>query len=86
LHAGAGKQERIPLHHVINVGWSVMLNPPRVTLSLKEPGTVGREISFIPPRGKGWPIPKRSEVIDDLIQRVDAARRSSAPAPAAEGR
>jgi hypothetical protein len=46
----------------------------------------GTAISFIPPRGKGWPIPKRSEVIDDLIQRVDAARRGSVPAPAAEGR
>jgi hypothetical protein len=52
LVRNAGKEERIPLHHVINLGWSVMLNPPRVTLSLKEPGTTDREFVFHahPPR------------------------------------
>jgi hypothetical protein len=86
LVRNAGKEERIPLQQIINVGWSTFSNPPRVTLSVREPRGVGRELSFIPPRGKGWPIPKRSEVIDELIERVDAARRTALPAPGAESR
>ena len=50
-------------------------NPGRVTLALREPGRFGKEISFSPARR--FLAFARSPVINELIERVDAARRGS---------
>ncbi|MDC4203700.1 MAG: hypothetical protein MPW14_08605 [Candidatus Manganitrophus sp.] len=69
-----GKVEtRVPLSNVMNVSYTVIISPPRVTLSLREPCELGKEISFIPPMSL---IPlKKSPIVIDLIDRIDAARR-----------
>jgi hypothetical protein len=69
------EQERIPLSEIINVSYTYMVNPNRVTLTLRTPGRFGKEVSFSPPV-RFVPFAK-SPIISDLIERVDAARRAS---------
>src|ERR1700728_2772144 len=69
----AGTEERVLLKNIINIGFSTMTNPERVTVTLRDPGVLGREITFSPPRrllSLG-----RSPIIGELIERVDQARR-----------
>lgn len=68
----AGTEERIALKNIINIGFSTMTNPERVTLTLREAGVVGKEITFSPPRR--FLSFARSPIIGDLIERVDRAR------------
>ena len=68
-----GEQDRVPLSNIMNVSYSPLINPPRVTLTLRQPSTFGAEISFSAPV-RFVPFAK-SPVIEDLILRVDAARR-----------
>jgi hypothetical protein len=67
------EQERIPLSEIINVSYSYMVNPPRITLTLRTPGNFGKEVSFSPPT-TFVPFAK-SPIVADLIERVDVARR-----------
>src|SRR5665213_14164 len=69
----AGVEERIALKNIINVGFSTMINPEHVTLTLREPSRFGKEITFSPPR-RFMPF-ARSPIINGLIERVDQARR-----------
>ena len=69
-----GREDRIALSNIININYSTMINPPRVTLMLRQPSNdFGTEISF------GAPIRfipfAKSAMVEDLIRRVDAARR-----------
>jgi hypothetical protein len=68
-----GMEDRVALSNVMNVGYSPFINPPRVTLTLRHPSNFGSEISFCAPV-RFLPF-ARSPVIEDLIRRVDAARR-----------
>lgn len=68
------EQERIPLSEIINVSYSYMTSPARVTLTLRTPGRFGKEVSFLPPQ-RFLPFAK-SPIVADLIDRVDAARRA----------
>lgn len=43
-----GKEARFPVRQIINVDSSVMVNPERITLTLREPCELGREIVFSP--------------------------------------
>jgi hypothetical protein len=71
-----GKEEdRIPLSNVINISYSKLMTPTRITLTLHTPGRFGSEISFAAPFSP-WTF-SRSRIITDLIQRVDAARRAA---------
>jgi len=67
------EEERVPLSEIMNVSYSYMSNPNRVTLTLRTPGSFGKEISFAPP----WQLLpfSKSPVVVDLIERIDAARR-----------
>jgi hypothetical protein len=66
------EEERIPLSQIMNVSYSYMSNPARVTLTLRTPGRFGKEITFSPPQ-RFVPFAK-SPIIADLIERIDAAR------------
>jgi hypothetical protein len=68
-----GREERIPLSQIMNVNYSPMVNPPRVTLSLRGGSTFGDQVTFCAPV-RFIPF-STSPVIDDLIRKVDAARR-----------
>jgi hypothetical protein len=69
-----GREVRVQFAEIVNISYSP-LNPQRATLSLRHPTALGREIAFVPPTV--WIPFARSPVIDDLIQRVDAARLSA---------
>jgi len=68
-----GREDRIALSNIMNVSYSPLMNPPRVTLMLRQPSNFGSEITFSAPI-RFAPFAK-SPVIEDLIRRVDAARR-----------
>ena len=67
--------ERVPLGEIINVSYSGVTNPPRITLTLRNAGRFGREITFSPPQGFLSPLFRPNPLVGDLIERVDAARR-----------
>ncbi len=69
------QEELIPLTNIINIGYSIFVNPPRVTLTLRQPCRFGKEVSFSPPV-RFVPFSK-SPIIDDLIERIDAKRQQS---------
>jgi hypothetical protein len=72
----AGVEERVPLRNIINIGYSSLTNPERVTLTLRDPGPLGKEITFMPlPRPFSFQWLSRNPIIDELIERVDQARR-----------
>ena len=68
-----GREDRVVLSNIMNVNYSPLINPPRVTLMLRQPSNFGSEISFTAPV-RFVPFAK-SPVIEDLIRRIDAARR-----------
>ena len=70
---GTSKNE-FALSDIINVGYSQFMNSPRVTLSLKNPGMFGDQVSFCAPVSL-MPRFSTSPIIDELIKRIDAARR-----------
>jgi hypothetical protein len=43
-----GKEIRFGVTHIINVNSSIMINPERITLTLREESELGREIVFCP--------------------------------------
>jgi hypothetical protein len=71
-----GQEQRVALSDVKNVSYSPYMNPPRVTLSLRRPTVFGDQITFGAPMRL---IPfSSSPIIDDLIERIDRARRKQA--------
>ncbi len=66
-------ETRVHLHDIKNVNYEVLVNPQRVTISLRTPSELGTELSFSPTTGL-MPM-KRNPAIDDLIDRIDQARR-----------
>src|SRR5580698_4082175 len=44
------EEERIPFGQIMNVSYTGMMNPPRITLMLRSAGRFGREIAFSPQR------------------------------------
>jgi hypothetical protein len=71
-----GEEQRIALSDVKNVNYQSFSSPPRVTLSLRQPLTSGDRITFCAPV-RLIPL-STSPIIDDLINRIDAARRAQA--------
>jgi hypothetical protein len=65
-------QEQIALANIINISYTMMMNPPRITLTLRQPCRFGKEISFIPPIS--WVPFSKSPIVAELIERMDAAR------------
>lgn len=67
------KEVRIPLSEVMNISYSYVVNPPRVTLMLRHPSPFGREVTFMPPTSL-MPF-KKSPIVAELIERVDVMRK-----------
>ena len=67
------REERVALSDITNVSYSQLMNPARVTLSLRRPTIFGDRVTFSAPVQV---VPfASSPVIEALIKRVDAARR-----------
>jgi hypothetical protein len=71
-------EERISLTNVMNVSASTNMNPPRITLRLVRPGRFGSEVAFSPPSKLSLNPFSKNPVVEDLIVRVDKARRQRA--------
>lgn len=69
-----GQEETIPLSNIMNVSASTQMNPPRVTLRLVVPNNFGTEIAFSPAKPFSINPFAKSEIVEDLIVRVDRAR------------
>ncbi len=74
LIRNGGREDRIALPNIMNVSYSPLINPQRVTLMLRKPSIFGTEVTFIAPV-RFTPFAK-SPVIEDLIRRVDATRKA----------
>lgn len=73
-----GHVEHLPFANVINVSYSGLTNPKRVTLNLRKAGRWGERIVFVPAISLAWFIsPTRSSLVDDLIRRADEARQKT---------
>jgi hypothetical protein len=68
-----GQEERIALSDIKNVSYSSLVNPTRVTLTIRRPTVFGDTVSFSPP-ARFVPF-ATSPVVRELIDRVDEARR-----------
>jgi hypothetical protein len=70
------EEERIALGNIINISFAGMTNPQRVTLTLRDPGRFGREVSFSPVQTFFGPLLRTTNpIVSDLIERADVARR-----------
>ena len=70
-----GEETTIRLDEIINVNYSTFTNPQRATLRLRNPGRLGKEVAFLPRANvRGWRI-SRNQNLEQLIDRIDAARR-----------
>jgi hypothetical protein len=70
---------RVPLADIINVNYTQATSPPRVTLSLRNPSQFGDQVTFCAPvRFSPLAAFSPSPIVDELIKRIDAARRRSA--------
>jgi len=67
-----GREEHIPLSDIVNVSYSAFTSPARVTLTLREGGVPGREISFSP-LARLLPFSK-NPIVRELIERIDKSR------------
>jgi hypothetical protein len=70
-----GREYVVPISEIMNVSASMLMNPPRITLRLANPGELGPDVTFMPPRTFSFNPFAKSEVAEDLIERVDRARR-----------
>jgi hypothetical protein len=68
-------EERLPLANIMNVSYAGLSNPRRVTLTLRQPGRYGSEITFSPQLTLADSFARPPALVRDLIERVDAARR-----------
>jgi hypothetical protein len=67
-----GQEDRIALSDITNINYTPLVSPPRVTLSLRRASVFGAEVTFCAPT-RFVPF-SSSPVINELIQRIDAAR------------
>ena len=74
LTRNRGLEETIPLSNIMNVSASTQMTPPRVTLRLVVPSNFGTEIAFSPAKPFSINPCAKSEIVEDLIVRVDRAR------------
>ena len=72
LFRNKGTEFRVNLKDIKNVSYTTMVNPPRVTLSLRYQTELGDELSFSPP--SNWIPFKKNKDIVLLIDRIDKAR------------
>ena len=72
LLKNGGREVRVNLKDIKNVSYSTMVNPPKVTLSIRYETEFGDELSFSPQTS--WMPFKKNKDIVELIDRIDKAR------------
>ncbi len=73
-----GHVEHEPLAGIVNISYSGFTNPKRAVVMLRRPGRWGAKLAFIPLRSSIRILSLGdNELIDELVRRVDEARRAS---------
>lgn len=70
-----GQEDKIMLADILNINTMFFCNPPQSTLVLAKPCLFGKQVSFSPINKFIFNPFKSSRVIDDLIVRIDQAKR-----------
>jgi len=71
-----GQQARLRLADVVNVNFSTMTNPRRITVMLRTDSPFGRHVTFMPVSSISFMSAfKPDPIATDLIERVDAIRQ-----------
>ncbi|ULU26638.1 hypothetical protein [Dyella terrae] len=75
-----GDQASVALDNVMNVSVTTLINPPRISLTLRtESSRLGKTIAFVPAgRQSLFAMFKPNPIATQLIESVDAARRRTA--------
>ena len=73
-----GEEVRIDLKNVMNVSSTTMVNPPRVTLRLVKPSSLGSAISFSPKTNFSVNPFAKNPVAESLMERAYSARSKNA--------
>lgn len=76
LFVNKGKEVRVALTDIRNISYAKMMNPPRVTVSLRVDTEFGRDLTFTPPRN--FLAFGKNTDIEDLIDRIDQAKTGNA--------
>jgi hypothetical protein len=63
-------RETVRIEDIINVSDTYMINPPRITLLLRQPCRFGREVAFMPVTGFRLNPFKKNAVAQELLARV----------------
>jgi hypothetical protein len=71
------EEDTIPLANIMNVSAATQMNPPRITLTLIKPCRFGNEVVFSPVKPFSFNVFAKNPTAEELIVRVDAARRGS---------
>lgn len=72
------QEDRVLLSNIINVNHSTFTNPPRITITLRQPCRFGKEIAFSPVVSfslLNFSLLWKSPIANELIERIDAVRR-----------
>ena len=69
-----GQEIRIPLSEIVNINVLTMMNPPRITLRLRNPTQFGDEIAFSPLKQVTLSPFEKNDIAEELIARVDHAK------------
>ena len=70
-----GKEERIVLSNIMSVSGTRFTGPERITLTLREPCSFGKEIAFLPPFRR-LPFFTRHPLVRELIERIDQVKNA----------
>ena len=68
-----GGKVHIPLANILSINYVGYINPPRITLMLRQACRFGKEITFFPKGISFFPFSK-NRIAKELIERVEALR------------
>src|SRR5262249_27875281 len=67
------KEQVVKLEDIINISYTQMSSPERVTVHVRSSGPIGKELAFsVPVRFNPF---SKSPIVSELIERVDKAKR-----------
>jgi hypothetical protein len=78
LVSRAGKLERIPLKHIVDVEVGYLVNTGRVVLHLAPASAFGEQIAFVPRYALSFTGIGANPIAKELLRRAQAARSESA--------
>ena len=69
-------EQHVPLNEIINISLTSFSRPPRMTITLRNAGKLGKEIVFTPCIPASLNPFRKPEIFDELLARIDKARQA----------